>query len=140
MDMQKLLAASGGPGPEFDYPKEVVARLVRVLSDQLTLVQSIALMDILTSYTFLYDDGFIINNKRDLIQIIGFADAAAIVATFWDDPERDWEWFKAEHLVFDRKIPEYAGILNQLLTAILQEPTVRLPEDDDGNTEKRQRK
>jgi hypothetical protein len=129
MNIEKLHYSAGGPSSMFDYQREVVTRLEDALGSELDLNQSLMLMEILTSCTFVYDDGFIINDERDLIRGIGYSDAAAIVATFWDEPEYDFQWFKAEYFSdysFSVGKAELRRIRDELLAAILHNPTVQL--------------
>ena len=128
VNFQKLLDAHGGEGAEFRYSREVVRRIERWLGRQPDLSQSIALMHILTLYSFEYDDGFVINDERGIIELIGLAEAASIVATFWDDPKQDWEWFRMAYWDVDKSKPEYQDVFNSTLGQILQDPTVRIRE------------
>lgn len=142
MNIDKLLDYTGGLGPEFDHDREVVTRLEDALGSQLDLNQSLMLIQILTSYTFVYDDGFIINDDGDLIRIIGYSDAAAIVAAFWDEPAYDWEWFKAEYFsdyLWSVEATELKKIKEELLASILQNPAVKLQEYDNEH-KRRERK
>jgi hypothetical protein len=140
MNIEKLLDATSGKGSEFDYLREVVSRLEDALGSELDLTESFMLMDILIHHTFVYDDGFIINDDRPLIRIIGYNEAAAIVATFWDEPTYDWEWFKA-NCYSERsrsvEVTERRRIRDELLAAILKNPTVHLREY--GNEKKRRK-
>jgi hypothetical protein len=141
MNIEKLLYSAGGQGSMFDNDREVVARLEDALGSELDLNQSLMLIQILTSYTFVYDDGFIINDEGDLIRGIGYSDAAAIVAAFWDEPAYDWEWFKAKYFsdyLFSIDAAELNRIRDELLAAILKNPAVHLREY--GNEKKRRKR
>jgi hypothetical protein len=128
MNLQKLLDACGGPGKDFDYLKEIAVRLEKVLGSWLTLPECIALMNILAYYSFKYDDGFMISDERDPNKIVGLSDAAAIVACFCREPDRDWYQFKVEYPAYNKENKEYEILFNEMLSRILQDPAIRLRE------------
>jgi hypothetical protein len=72
VNYQKLKDACGDDEADFAYSSEVVRRLQRVLGDQLSMTESVALMEILRVFTFRYQDGFIINDIHDSVKIWDF--------------------------------------------------------------------
>jgi hypothetical protein len=118
MNLQKLLDANG-PGPEFDYEKEIVERLETVLGSWLSLRECFALMAILAYGSFEFDDGFVMSDAYDVNKIIGLADAGAIVSCFREEPEYHWLWFKVRLPAYDQESEEYQSTQNDLLAKIL---------------------
>jgi hypothetical protein len=124
MNTEVLLRACGGPGPEFDYESEVAARLQRALGDWLTVGQCFALMFVLTEKSFRYGDGFVINDETDIGRSIWVADAAAIAASFCDEPQRTWEWFKSKYPEKDLRDSGFRGSVEEITAKLLSDPTV----------------
>jgi hypothetical protein len=87
-------------------------------------------MHILTLYSFQYDDGFIINDELGDIELIGLAEAASIVACFWDDPQQDWEWFRIQYWDIDKSTDEYQQVFNQMLQQLIGDPKIKIRHND----------
>ena len=119
MNLQKLLDASGGPSPEYEYEKEIAERLEAVLGSWLSLPECFALMATIAYRSFRFDDGFIISDYHDPNRIIGLADAAAIASSFRQEPEQDWYWFKVGFPAYDQESEEFESTRKDLLAKIL---------------------
>lgn len=125
MNMDILLRACGGPGAEFDYEREVCIRLQLSLGDWLSVEECFALMLVLTEKSFQYDDGFVINDETDTVRSIWVADAAAIAASFCDEPQLKWEWFKSKYPEKDLRDGEFARAVDEITARLLSDPSVR---------------
>jgi hypothetical protein len=123
--LQKLAGACGADSAELDYATEVVRRLVGIFGSHLTFDQSIALIHVLQLYSFIYDDGFIINDYRGNAELIGPSEAASIVSAFWEEPEKDWEWWRQASWSYDKSTPTYQALFDAIVAKICATPGVR---------------
>ena len=113
-------------GEELDYLKQVARRLKKMLPRQLDDVQKVALMDIISLYTFEFEDGFVINSISDPARTIGREKAAALVSCLGEpDDERGWQWWKMELASADKESSHYGSIHSKLLGDLVKYPHVR---------------
>jgi len=123
MNIQKL-HKSEGSGREFHYLGEVVKRLEKILGPRLAHDEIIALMDIITLYSFQFADGFVLNNDADVTSTIGISSAAAVAACFSQDPHKDWQWWKAEYSAYDRGNEKFQRCYDAILAKIVRYPAM----------------
>src|SRR5690349_6509638 len=108
MQLQKLQDACGSDSSDYIYALGIVQHLIPFFGETLPLEHAIALIDILRYYSFHYSDGFTSNTSVE--EVIGLADASAIVATFDDAPEHDWEWYRQTYWSFNHSSTQFAAI------------------------------
>jgi hypothetical protein len=125
---QKLVAPCGEDGAELAYAIEVVRRLACIFKAQLAFDQSIALMHMLQLYTLIYDDGFVINDEYGIIETIGLSDAATFISAFWEEPEKDWEWWRQMYWSYDKSTPIYQAHFQAVLMQIRSAAGLRVRE------------
>lgn len=122
MNLQKL-RESKEASLEYSYLSEVAKRLDKILGSRPTKDEIIAMMNVITLYSFQFNDGFVINDDRE--HIIGFSDAAAIAACFCKEPGKDSLWWKVEYPAYDKESEEYQAVSDRLLAKLIQSPIVR---------------
>lgn len=122
MNLQKLYDCKEA-SLEYSYLSEVAKRLKKILGSRLTKDEVIAMMDVITLYSFQFNDGFVINDDRD--HIIGRSDAAAIAACFSKEPGTSVLWWKVEYPASDKESEEYQAVSDRLLAKIMRDPHVR---------------
>lgn len=102
--------------------KEIAARLDKILRRRLTLVECKALAGLLTTHSFTFRDGFVINGDEEP-NIIGNRDAAAIVGCLHDDQTRhDANWWY--HTLLATELDD-DDVYHLLLGQIAGHPSVR---------------
>jgi hypothetical protein len=122
MNLQKL-RDSKEASLEYTYLSEVAKRLSKILGEWLTADEVIAMMDVITLYSFQFNDGFVINDIQD--EMIGRSDAAAIAACFSKDQGKNSLWWKAEYSAHDKESEEYQVVSGRILAEITRAPIIR---------------
>lgn len=106
------------------WTKDVVRFLESVLGSEVSLMQTIALMQILTQYSIELQGGMIINDQKDPNRSVWIADAALIASALCANPDKEATWWKAEFSSIDKGTADYATLLAGMLEQIRRSPQV----------------
>lgn len=118
MNIQKIIHSLGQNAPELNYVKEVAQRLGDILGDNLSYIETIALIDLISLNSIRFRDGFIVNDDSELVKTLGYALASIIGSVLCIHPDEEPYWWKDERLNFDSCSKEYEEVYKKLLEKI----------------------
>ena len=123
LDTARIVNSDYFDDQESSFLVEIPERLENVLGSPLSEAECVALMRILSIYTFTWDDGFsTISTERRLF--IGLLSAAWIASAFADDKYFDGEWLY--QMTLDGPFMKYDELIEPLLKRTLASGGVRI--------------
>ena len=78
---------------DYQFYKNIVVRIARLLEPTLTVPEAIAIADILHMFEITFSDGFVLNSNNPEA-VFGRSEAAIVIACICDTPDHDWKWWK----------------------------------------------
>lgn len=123
--MMTPIVDAGYRGREATYLTEVVKRLKPIYED-LSELECLGLIDVLTTFRFRLKDGFVINHLTEDSQMIGRREASAIVCCLSASEDSDARTWKAKFDMQNKSDPAFVAAMEQMLGRIVRQPNVHL--------------
>ena len=101
----------------------IAENLTRLFGRTLDLMESLALLHVLTTWRVTFPDGSAVNDPASVESIVGIGAAAAIASALHGVNERDCSWFRREYL-FLSPSREFDNALHLVLAALRASPGV----------------
>lgn len=113
-----LEVGCGGKTKQYFYLEEVIRRIENILEGKFGLQNIIAIMNIISEYSVIFNDGFIINEDKDIDRQIWRADSALILASILDDDFYNDKELKYMYVEYDKESSEYQRTLKNMISRI----------------------